>query len=392
MKGPDLAEPILLFGAGASIDAGLPNAYELTRQVYERLPQHSPHERKLYAYVVAKLLTRQSRLGNSPFDLLNVEEVYDALKRFLARDDDVLAEFVYSWDEIASPSRSSFDPRRFADKLGGAFALKQGLSRLGIAPDGRKLRDAADLIAHAFNPIQPHADLEHSLRPYLSTLTECLQSDGKRHPYMERLATFGREHTSAIATLNYDTLLEDACKEQSVTYDYGLGTWNARKFVKFQGADVKLIKLHGSTNWYEDGDDVVLDPEHSSYLRRGLIFGGQGDKLVPHGPYLQLRHEFQRLLRSTNVFGIVGYSFQDRHLNAIIRAWVSSRVKAKLVILDPGTPKLGSEVLGKWFNTDKTGRITRYNVEIQHIAETAANGVEKLIASLLTEPRPGPPK
>src|SRR5215213_1862458 len=98
----NVASPILLLGAGASIDAGLPNAYDLTRRVYDNLPSHSTEERRLYAYVVAKLLTRQSRLGNSPFEPLNVEEVYDALKRFLSRDEDVLAEFVYSWDAITT--------------------------------------------------------------------------------------------------------------------------------------------------------------------------------------------------------------------------------------------------------------------------------------------------
>lgn len=384
-----MARPVLLLGAGASIDAGLPNAYDLTRRVYDRLPEHATEERKLYGYVVAKLLTRQSRLGHSPFESLNVEEVYDALKRFLSRDDDVLAEFVYSWDTLTSPpSKVRFDSRRFTDLLGKAFELKQGLNRVSVAADRYKLQGAADQIARAFNPSQPQRDLEDSLQPYLRTLVECLQSNGERHSYMETLAKFCTENVSAVATLNYDTLLEEACENNRISYDYGLGTWNSRKYIKFQGADVKLVKLHGSINWFEQGDDIVVNPEKTAYLKRGLIFGGQGDKLVPHGPYLQLRHEFQRMLRSTNVVGIIGYSFRDIHLNAIIRSWVSSRIKAKLIVLDPGNPTLRGDVLGKWFTSDKTGKIIRYNVEIEHIREGAAGGLSKMIKSLLTPPKP----
>ncbi|MBA2919042.1 hypothetical protein GON01_14160 [Sphingomonas sp. MAH-20] len=385
-----MANPVLLLGAGVSIDAGLPNAFDLTRRIYNELAIAQREEAKLFAYVIGKLITRQAKLGVSPFREVNVEEVYDALKRFLSRDSDILAEFVYSWDPVSFPSAQTFDVHRFAASMGSAFDVRRSLDRISVTANNRALRDAAQQISDAVRPSHHQYDLESSLRPYLQVLVACLQPKEDSFGYLTSLIRFSRERVSAIATLNYDTLLERTCGQDSTAFDYGLSGWNDRKYVRFGKKGLPLIKLHGSINWVEDGDDISVVESPKVHQRRGLIFGGQGDKLVSHGPYLQLRHEFQKLLNSTNVFGIIGYSFQDRHLNAIIRAWVSSRRKAKLVILDPGTPRLGHDVLGNWVSTDKDGRITRYKVEIEHIAETAANGMERFLLSLTRPPRPGP--
>lgn len=383
-----MSKPILLLGAGASMDAGLPNAFDLTQRVYDNLGSHSGESKRLYGFVVAKLLTRQSRLGLSPFDKLNVEEVYDALKRLMSRESDALVEFVSSWDMIEKTSNTSFDTNRFANELGTAFRLSKGINGSTISADQRKLRDAGERIAKALKPSSPRSDLEYALRPYLETLVKCLTADTSKQTYLRTLTQFCAEHVAAVATLNYDTLIEQTCRETGLTYDYGLSGWNDRKYVRFYGSDVKLIKLHGSVNWFEDDDNIEVDPDEKLYRRRGLIFGGQGEKLVPHGPYLQLRHEFQRMLRGTSVFGIIGYSFRDRHLNAIIRAWASSRRKAKLIILDPGTVRLGSDVLSKYYTTDKDGRILKYNLEIEQISETASEGMAKFLDAMKRPPNP----
>lgn len=382
-----MAKPVLLLGAGASIDAGLPSAFDLTQKVYEELVVQGRGNAQLFGYVVAKLIVRKSRMGTSPFRPLNVEEVYDTLKRFLSRDTDAIGEFVYSWDPITLPSSEGFDPRIFAQNIGNAFSVRQGLDRSSIRGDVNLLRKAGEQIARAIDPLPRQRDIIDSMRPYLDTLIKCLSTENRINPYLDKLTSFVLEKVSALATLNYDTTIEESFERKKISYDYGLSRWNSRKYVRFTGQSPKLIKLHGSVDWFENGDDIVIKPEDGGrYYRRALIFGGQSDKLVPNGPYLQLRHEFQRLLRATNVLGIVGYSFQDTHLNALIRAWASSRVRAKMVIMDPGVPRLGADVLNKYYVADKSGKIERYTVEIDHISATAASGMDNFLISLQTPP------
>lgn len=381
-----MAKPVLLLGAGASIDAGLPSAFDLTEVVYSRLINHS-HAKNLFGYVVSKLVVRQARNGFSPFEKLNVEEVYASLKRFIARDSDALSEFVYSWDPVTLPSGKAFSSDEFSRILSQAITKRRGLNGDLISLDSYKLKAAGELISNALQPLGVKGDLDSALRPYLDVLVTCLTPTNEVNKYVDRLTCYCKENVAAVATLNYDTVFENSCSQQDINVDHGLSRWNKSKYIRFTGTGVKLAKLHGSINWYESHDEILIDPDSSGWNKRALIFGGQSDKLVAHGPYLQLRHEFQSLLRSTNVFGIIGYSFQDTHLNAIIRAWISSRRNAKLVILDPGVPRLGSDVLGVPYIKNKDGTVRR-TVEIEHIAMTASEGMQKFLASLETAPNP----
>src|SRR4051812_48392483 len=109
---------MILLGAGASRDAGLPDSYELTRQVYERLsrPRYEVHS-KLFGYIVAKLTARGVLSGGSPFSEVNIEDAYDGLTRLLNRDSDFLSDFVYSWDPILESMSIPFDSYRFQRTL-----------------------------------------------------------------------------------------------------------------------------------------------------------------------------------------------------------------------------------------------------------------------------------
>lgn len=75
-----MAKVTVLLGAGASKDAGLPDAFELTERVYDRLVEARSNDAVLYAVVVAKLIARNAKNGQSPFSRINIEDVYDGLK------------------------------------------------------------------------------------------------------------------------------------------------------------------------------------------------------------------------------------------------------------------------------------------------------------------------
>jgi hypothetical protein len=97
------------------------------------------------------------------------------------------------------------------------------------------------------------------------------------------------------------------------------------------GATVQpYIKLHGSTDWESESGTSVL------------IMGNAKSGAIAKVPLLQWYHqEFERYLRSGNTkLMVIGYSFQDEHINQVIYN-ASRDCGLKTFIIDP----LGTVVL-----------------------------------------------
>lgn len=383
-----MGSPFFLFGAGASIDAGLSDTYGLTQQVYERLG--SPAERRLLGYVIAKLVARRVKAGGSPFDKINVEDAYDGIVRLMERDGDLLSDFVYSWDPILDQIRPRFSKDRFSSLM--SQAIHDSFDRRGNRRNhvfgGWSMTDAAEEIAKALSPELQPGNLDSFLSPFISTLVSCLDHDSEKIGYIKDIVRYSVNKKGSIATLNYDLIIEDALSQNNNDFDYGLSAWNDRKIVRWAGSDSRLIKLHGSVNWRGSFDKIDVTEDESDRDGPVLIFGSLRGKLIPDGPFLQLRHEMERLLRRTNSLVVIGYSFRDGHLNALIRRWVSTRLKAKLIIVDPGDLALSVETIGyPWIRGPK-GEITKYTVEIEHIKKGAAEAVADILAACEKPPDP----
>lgn len=92
---------VVLLGAGASVDAGLPTSQNLTQIIYDdiqgsRLQKSA--ESRLLGYVISRLQARNTRLGRSPYDPIEVEELFDALNSLANKDSLLVSEFVERWD------------------------------------------------------------------------------------------------------------------------------------------------------------------------------------------------------------------------------------------------------------------------------------------------------
>jgi hypothetical protein len=385
-----VSKPVILLGAGASVDSGLPTAYGLTEQVYAALNDNASasRETKLFGFVVAKLIVRQTRLGVSPFAKIDIESVYDGLKRVLLKDSDIISEFVNSWDPMTDATFSQFNARSFAENLVRSFELSDrrsltGQARLNI--NNHRLNSAMTELDSA---ISGKNSRKIDLSTYIETLSTCLTPSSFDHPHISTFLEFCSKHTECIASLNYDLILEKSCESQSISYDYGLKNWNLRRFVKFYGEELNIIKLHGSLNWYFDGDDEIYVGEERKYRKRAIIFGGQQEKLNANGPFLTLRHEFFSKLRNTNVFAIAGYSFSDEHLNALIRSWMKTRRKAKFILLNPENPK---DIQTIYQNAIRLGKNNndphKIAVELVHIKKRFSQGLDALLEELRSEPQ-----
>lgn len=84
------------------------------------------------------------------------------------------------------------------------------------------------------------------------------------------------------------------------------------------------FKLHGSSNWY------------SSSEKQLLIAGGNKEKLIKTHPLLNWYQEkFKEYVSAPNTkLMIIGYSFSDEHINAVLHEAVCN-TGLKLFIIDP---------------------------------------------------------
>jgi hypothetical protein len=381
-----MVKATVLLGAGASIDAGLPSAFALTNRVYDEL-RTTGHgtQSVLFGYIISKLISRRVLAGGSPFDPINVEEAYDAILRLLDRDRDVIAEFVYSWDPILDQLKPRFNEDTFIKGIIEGIQ-DQTRSRHGImAINTRGLRSSAQAVSSALGVRDPGEGPAQTASLYIDILVKLLSKPTGETDYIDLLARFCGASGSSLATLNYDLLVEEAGDRQGVKWDYGLTTWSANKLVNWGKEGNKLFKLHGSLNWSGTDDTISVSPrppEVSRWTRSNalLIFGGQSGKLTARGPFLQLRHEFEREILRSNRLLIIGYSFGDDHVNAILRRWVSTRTSAKMVIIEPGRVDFGLDVFRQSYRSapDEIRKI----IDIVLVRKTARSGMSEALRQL----------
>ena len=141
--------------------------------------------------------------------------------------------------------------------------------------------------------------------------------------------------------LNYDTIVEDSLAMARIPYADGLSGgatawWDTSAF-DIDGALARVIKLHGSINWYQFpgdtlprriGTSIKLDNQEDIPL---LIWPSSTKyQEAQLDPFAQLLNRARRALRPTSgsqrLLVICGYSFGDRHINLEIdRALHESR-------------------------------------------------------------------
>jgi hypothetical protein len=154
------------------------------------------------------------------------------------------------------------------------------------------------------------------------------------------------ERFDAIFTLNQDLLLETHYQPNLVstkwsgviipgmqgTYDPGHSgpadptkrTWRPTGDVAFRGKLQPYFKLHGSSNWKDEQGEPVL------------IMGSAKSGAIDRFPVIKAYHDtFRQMLGQprTNLM-VIGYSFQDDHINRVI-CDASNRTGLGTFLVDP---------------------------------------------------------
>jgi hypothetical protein len=161
-----------------------------------------------------------------------------------------------------------------------------------------------------------------------------------------------------VFTLNYDLLFEDAATAVNAIVIDGFSytfprTFSGRYFdydiVQREGSKLKeednfvqrvfhLHKLHGSINWekIEESGNIVISEKPTKAL---MVYPREAKYEDSYEqPFFEMMARFQRNLRLNDdtLLICIGYSFNDKHINAAIEEALNQNPGFRLAIIDPG--------------------------------------------------------
>ena len=275
-------ELVVLLGAGASVEAGIPDSNEMVRRVEWETTQGAWQDyRELYRYLRSSVFYADGLEGitgsNVPFNIERLVNVLDELRK---KERHTLYPFVGAWNP------------KLQDVAGAGFECVHELRKLIVSV----------------------------LRGQWVALAESEAAD-----YYRGLLRFQEEfgHALRVFSLNYDLCVEKSCGYGTVQRGFAGRVWDWRLFDEGPNEETRifLYKLHGSLDWYfaEDGTVSYSDsPSKIADEQVALIFG-TSYKLQYVDPFLFLAYELRRwTLDAARLIVVIGYGFMDEHINGIL--------------------------------------------------------------------------
>jgi len=199
---------------------------------------------------------------------------------------------------------------------------------------------------------------EQLLRLIIEKCTLQAPSDAKDFPHARLIAKITQRKATLprvkIFTLNYDLLFEQAANITGTIIIDGFSfttprTFSGRYFdydiVQREKSRVKdednfisrlfhLYKLHGSLNWVRKDDKILIVDNAKDPLivyPRDSKYENSYDQ-----PFFEMMARFQQQLRKDNsILVAIGYSFNDKHINAAIEEALNQNPGFQLAIINP---------------------------------------------------------
>lgn len=352
---------VVLLGAGASVDAGLPSTAALTHEVVtsciaeraaapgrrderlraewlelvtkakagDRVADHQAKEhrrrhpdRPIHPFqppdaldvVYRRLRAHAAQRSNELHPVVDLEELVTTLEELAERETRGIGAFVHDWiPELLAVDHANLGlfthvevgeyDQRLVEFV--QFLIERRLT----GGKGSPFRGAANRVVVA-------------LRERLQQLDE------DRVDYLLPLVRHAVRTGIPVFTLNHDLALEAASARAGVPWSHGLDGWEDNRSVEWPAGHAGIMKLHGSIDWSTGADGT-----------RPFLFGGV-NKLTVLGPYLDMLREFDLSLRQADGLLVVGYSFRDDHINGVISRFLVDRAKRNeattVTIVDPG--------------------------------------------------------
>jgi hypothetical protein len=284
-----------LFGAGISLDAGIPLMWPLTDRVLARArTEGDPNDIKVLEFVISQL-SEDSHIEHILSQLGDHRAIADRSKNKSVTFDGVTLT-VSNLDELH---------QRILTWI--AETIRWGYR--SAKPDGTP--EEIGTFENRIVVIDNHS-------AFVSALFNRSQA-----------GVAERRKAVRLFTTNYDTLLEDALALGSFSYWDGFSggavAYRSHRYGD-EGPDLRdrahVIKLHGSTDWHLGEDDRVWrvrdGDQYPKKVSRVLIYPQSTKYLATQrDPFAAQFELFRRSLgsREENVLATCGYSFGDEHIN-----------------------------------------------------------------------------
>jgi NAD-dependent SIR2 family protein deacetylase len=289
---------LVLLGAGASVDAGIPHSTKMMNNVEELISNEWKKDfEKLFFFIKSSIHYSDGINGKFGFNSsVNIERFVNVLEELGKKKEHVLFPFVGSWNPTLI-------------EVAGEDFVKAGELKAKII---EQLRD---------NWISLE---DYKKADYFSSL-EILQSE-----YNFPLRVF---------SLNYDLCLEKNCSKEKVErgFDDNL-KWDWRRYDETnpESKSIYLYKLHGSTDWYYKDNFLKYSEDVGKIKHRdAAIIFGTTYKLQYKDPFLFYAYEFRKWTLETKLIVCIGYGFGDEHINQIIQQALEQNKERILLFITP---------------------------------------------------------
>jgi hypothetical protein len=310
---------IFLFGAGASVDADIPDTYQFVENFEAHIRQrHSQLHNTLLEIIKVREGFNRRFYGSEK--KVDIEELLDTLQRLISKKDEPLLDF-YEEKKFCSTLEESHFP---------------------------------ELKAH----------LEDFVRERVIAKEENLE-------YLKELLNF--DSPLEIYSTNYDTCIEQLSYLNHRKYTDGFGVYWDKENFKKKDFEIKHYKMHGSVIWYqnektkecvkipvrafsEKGEPVKLKLIYGEEVKHLLIYPAQKAEYIEPLTDLQLLFKERLFSKETKVLVVVGYSFRDSYI--IHMLWDAARVNEDLhvILVSPDAQEIFKNKL-KFIDKDSLSRI-----------------------------------
>lgn len=292
---------MLLLGAGASIEAGVPDTYRLTRAIAEKFRSRRGSAWQVITLAIGGLLFQEGARGRDPLTGVNVEELFSAVELLANRTRIEAAPFIGSWHSAVEELDRGSVPRARLHALQRAFfnqsnrrvnpfhnsnesdidrevvnLIQRAVARGGAYSSGSVGRAVAKLVKQLapqpsiYGPA-PNSAFDNAFANAVEALTKSGEGRVFREtaeqmiralisivwvndaslvsylrPVLDLLRTQGR---LVVATLNYDNCIELLASGEEVVCNTGIETWSESRRFAPANEGLHLLKLHGSVDW-----------------------------------------------------------------------------------------------------------------------------------------------
>lgn len=379
-----------LLGSGISIPAGLPSTTEITSRVLsgENVIRHTD---STYYF------QEDDPDGFLAFDV-SVQRITSLLKRIeLEIDHYFLFEINHqtNYEDLYYVASQVFDSelREYENPIVGAFIEK-------ISNDLQKIQVRYSRQEEPWDVIKLFRESINYIR---DVVWRMLLKEPEQISHLQSICDACSDVEISqvdIFTLNHDTLLEKAFEKRKITFNTGFGSeinnvsyWHP-KWLLDDKTRVRLIKLHGSINWfrfspneYSYGTETVgipgdwdiwhtTDPSGERQTPLGgrpVFLAGTFNKMLHYTSeiFADLHIIFRQSLSEYSKLIICGYSFGDKGINSQIVEWMSHSNENCIVVIHKNPRNLKRYARGaitkNWDNWKSQNRLSFVEEYIESI-------------------------